>query len=536
MVIALIGIKGISQTTYDVSGIPDSLKKGANVVTRLEDIQFEVSDIDKAHYSVHQVFTILNKLGDPALTFSEQSSKYDYLDDVEIKVYDALGNQVSKSRKKDLSKYGYSHELIDDGMRYYLKIPANSYPVTVEYNYTFKYSETLTYPTYDILTPGQSIQRSSYTVKVPVNLGLRFKEQKIKLAPEIVHDGKYISYTWSVKGVPAIKYEEGGPVSQFCYPAILVAPNSFQYYGSTGEMSSWKTFGQWMQHLLDGLDALPDERRLFFVNLTKDAHSEKEKISLVYDYLQSNFRYVSIQLGIGGVKPFPAKFTDEKKYGDCKGLSFYMFAILKSLGVKSHIALINSRYNSEAIDPDFPMDRFNHVILCVPQKNDSIWLECTSKTTDFNILGSFTENKNALLITENGGVLVPTPRSQSSENVSSAMTYIDLLEDGSGKSSTRLYSKGEYKEVINSILTEKKDDQKDLLVNYLGFKQPDEFKISDSSLSSGCNTEIQLAIEKIPQFIAGNKMFLSPRIYGFWKSKLPLCAGAYAGLLFLPAI
>ncbi len=69
-------------------------------------------------------------------------------------------------------------------------------------------------------------------------------------------------------------------------------------------------------------------------------------------------------------------------------------------------------------------------------EKDSVWLECTSKTADFGVLGSFTENRNALLITENGGVLVPTPMSRASENVIRAYTTVDLKDDGSGKTNT----------------------------------------------------------------------------------------------------
>ena len=70
-----------------------------------------------------------------------------------------------------------------------------------------------------------------------------------------------------------------------------------------------------------------------------------------------------------------------------------MKAALKAVGIKSYIALINAKYNSEPVDPSFPENGFDHVILCIPQPKDSIWLECTSNTTDFGVLGSFTENR-----------------------------------------------------------------------------------------------------------------------------------------------
>jgi hypothetical protein len=169
-------------------------------------------------------------------------------------------------------------------------------------------------------------------------------------------------------------------------------------------------------------------------------------------------------LGIGGFKPFPATFTENKKYGDCKGLSNFMQAALDGVGIKSYQALINRQSNGLPVDPDFPHNRFNHVILFVPLKQDSVWLECTSSSLDFGSLDVSTENKNALLITENGGVLVSTPASNSHSNIFSAYSKVMLKEDGSGDMETIFHTAGEYREMIDDILKAKRDEQKQSLV------------------------------------------------------------------------
>ncbi|MBA4167828.1 MAG: hypothetical protein H0X41_09850 [Chitinophagaceae bacterium] len=273
-----------------------------------------------------------------------------------------------------------------------------------------------------------------------------------------------------------------------------------------------------MKGLTNGIDILPEDRIAFFKNLVKDISSDKEKVALIYKYLQQNFRYVGIQLGIGGYRPFPARFTDEKKYGDCKGLSFYTYSVLKALGIKSYVALINAEYNEEPVDPSFPCNYFNHMILCVPQKNDSLWLECTSKTSDFNYLGNSTENRYALLITEDGSILVPTPASDPSHNKISFSTLIKLNEDGSGQAISMLYVNGDRRRIMDEMLTSKDDDQKDFIVKSLGFREPDNFKLKKVDDE---DIQINLDIEKIPQFTTGAKMFLNPRINGFWIKNLP---------------
>jgi hypothetical protein len=48
-----------AQNIFDLSAVPDNIKKNASVIKRSEEIVFEVKDIDNASYKVHQVLTIL---------------------------------------------------------------------------------------------------------------------------------------------------------------------------------------------------------------------------------------------------------------------------------------------------------------------------------------------------------------------------------------------------------------------------------------------------------------------------------------------
>lgn len=507
---------------YDASTLPDSLLKNAHSVKREETINFEVKDIGFARLSVHQVFTVLDAEAEDVLFFMKESDEFTQLEDAEIKVFDAHGKPVNKYKMKEMKSVGTGDGLVVDGKTYYFQVAAPSYPITVEYDYDVKYKGTLNYPDYHIQMPEQSVENSKYTATVPVTLDLKFKQQHINLPPSVATSGKNKIYVWQVKDLKSTAYEEGSASYESSYPAILLSPNKFSMDGHEGDLSSWKHFGEWYAQLSRGSVNLSDETKSFLLNLVKDSKTNKEKIKILYHYLQSNFRYVSIQLGIGGFKPFDANFVDQKKYGDCKALSNYMEAILDAVGITSYPALVNAEYDKQPVDPAFPHNSFNHVILCVPGKKDTTWLECTSTATDPGVLGSFTENRNALLITPQGGVLVPTPKSFAGENTFHLKTKVILKDDASGESESVMESKGEYKEeVIHYLLNEKKDDQKEYLVKRLGFMQPDNFDITTDKRADSAQTSFKFEIEKVPEFTAGSKMFLNPRIYKIWESPLP---------------
>ena len=75
------------------------------------------------------------------------------------------------------------------------------------------------------------------------------------------------------------------------------------------------------------------------------------KAKKIYQYVQDNTRYISVQVGIGGMQPITAKEVDLVKYGDCKGLTNYTKSLLDIVGVKSNYTrLYASASNQISVD------------------------------------------------------------------------------------------------------------------------------------------------------------------------------------------
>lgn len=79
-----------------------------------------------------------------------------------------------------------------------------------------------------------------------------------------------------------------------------------------------------------------------------------------------------------------------------KILSNYTIALLKEAGIKGYYTIIRAGRNARPIQPNFPSNQFNHVIVSVPNGKDTLWLECTSQTNPFGYQGTFTEDRWAL--------------------------------------------------------------------------------------------------------------------------------------------
>lgn len=512
-----------AQFNYSASAIPDSLKKNADAVTREEYIKFSIKDINTARYEVHEVVTVLNEAGNNYLNFSQYSYKFRSLESAEIKVYDALGFKKATYTKKDMTTVGYGEGLVTEGKVTYLSVNASSYPITIEKNYTVKYNGLFSYPANYFQSPWHAVEKAVFEVEAPADLLFRYKLLNCNYQPVITKsDGKEL-YHWEVKNLAAYKAEKytGGP--DYYVPQVLLAPNKFQLDDYEGDMSSWKNFGLWINQLYEKTTGLKDERKQFFNELVKNAATDIEKAKIIYNYLQTNMRYVSIQLGIGGLRPFPASFVDDKKYGDCKALSNYLKSALNAVGVKANIVIIEGDDKPGLVWEDFPANYFNHVVLCIPQPKDSIWLECTSTTLPFAELGPFTENRKAMMVTENGGVLVNTPISNYVNNTISSNTTITVNENGGAAVIVNYNSTGEERNnMLMGYHDLKDDDKKKIFIRHTEWKQPDYFEVAVSpKIQNPYSITAKMEYENIASFKAGSKLFFEPRLYNFFDEEVP---------------
>jgi len=500
---------------YSALAIPDSLKKDADVVTREEDIKFILKDINSARYEVHQVYTILNEKGKGYLWFQERSDKFQVLDDAEIKVYDASGMKRNTYTKKDMATRAYDPDLVPDGKVTYFNVTAPSYPITIEINYVIRHKGLFIYPGNYFQVPYNSVQHATFEVEAPAEFTFRYKILNCNYQPVITKEGNRVLYHWEVKNLTAFQLEKNSGSSDNYIPQVLLAPNKFQLDNYPGDMSSWKSFGAWMDNLYAKTTGLPDDRKIFYQGMLKNASTDREKAEILYNYLQNNMRYVSIQLGIGGLRPFPASFVDDKKYGDCKALSNYLKSALDAVGVKANVVIIQGSTTPRNVLEDFPADYFNHVILCIPQPKDTIWLECTSTTLPFAELGPFTENRKALMVTDNGGVLVNTPVSNYKDNSRSISTVIEVEADGGAKVNALYSLRGEGRNNLLMYFQDLKDDEKrKFFITQKEWKQPDIFDITTSpGKANPYLVTAKMEYEKIYSFNAGSKLFFEPRLY-----------------------
>jgi hypothetical protein len=504
--------QGIS---YDTLYIPEDMKKEARSVIRLEKAEIDIRDNDRVTYREHRVVTYWTERDFTQRYVVEYTDQFSELDQMDIRLYDANGRLQSRYTKKDMMNQVTGDDLVENYKVYYLQLIPRSFPVTVETESVIRKKGYYQVPTYMICGPFQSVMQSSFTIRHPSSMKITAKPYGIDINPVTDHGEKDVTSTWTVQQLPAQKTEPYSESWRISFPQVRFVASRMNYDGFEGNLSTWKDIGLWINGLVRDRGKLTPDQELQIRGLVHGINDDREKIRVLYQYLQRNFRYVSIQLGIGGYRPFPASFTHDKKYGDCKGLSFYMQSCLQAVGIKSYCALIAAGEDHTPVDPAFSSIPFNHEILCVPMPGkDTVWLECTSNTADFGHLGWFTENRYALLLKEEGGVLVRTPPTRPADNQTQVRTEVKLVEEGSGEVQSQIRTTGDAKARQVNISLQKADEQKQYFVRRLGFTDADDWRVRFGNREQvPFPTDLDLEMERVPDFIAGSKMFLRPRLY-----------------------
>ena len=417
-----MGSSKAADKKFPVSGISAKLMKSANVVKRMEQIEFTIVNTTSTILHRHYALTILNENGDDYASFEGYYDKLHEITSIEGALYDAAGNLVKKLKAKEVKDVsdGDENSLMDDSRKKMHNFYYSNYPYTIEYEVEEKFNNTFIFPTW---LPQEdedfAVEESSYTIIFPEAYKIRYRAFNYTGAPSQTLEKGKIKMMWKVNDVAAIKVPFATVSWKDLTTVVYFAPTDFEIEGYKGNMQTWKDFGKFQNSLNAGKDILPADVIQKVNQLTAGITDVKEKIKILYQYLQQNTRYISIQLGLGGWQPFDASFVAKKGYGDCKALANYMHSLLKAAGIPSNYTIVNAGATGNAknrVIEDFPSNQFNHVIICVPLAKDSMWLECTDQNLPAGYMSDFTANRKAVLITDEGGVLVSTPRYGIDEN------------------------------------------------------------------------------------------------------------------------
>ena len=201
----------------------------------------------------------------------------------------------------------------------------------------------------------------------------------------VTTDGGITRHTFTESDLDALIGESGMP------PWLEVAR-----FISVSTYGDWGALGRWYEALIADQLHLNDELRQLVRDLKAEAKDEKDLVRRIYEHVVTSTRYVGIELGIHGWKPYPVAEVYRRRFGDCKDKASLLVALLREAGIEAHVALVRTiQLGVAAADPP-SMWAFNHAIAWV--KPFDLFLDGTAEQSGLLEIPTMDQGALALIV------------------------------------------------------------------------------------------------------------------------------------------
>jgi hypothetical protein len=350
--------------------------------------------------------------------------------------------EVSEKDSVESALIGVLHgELMGDLRSKVLRIPAAVPGSTIGYEVE---EELQPYALEDDWTFQDTIpvREARYSLELPP--GWSYKATWINHPEEPATRATATHWQWQVQDVQGIKPEFQMPPLAALEGRLAV---SLVPPAGTGEsFQSWRDLGAWYRGLtLDRRVASADIKSKV-AELTGSQTTTLAKMQALAGFVQSDIRYVAIELGIGGLQPHSAPNVFAHRYGDCKDKVTLLSTMLKEIGVESHYLIVNTTRG--AVSDSTPVGlRFNHVILAIQLPQDTqdptlpatltdaklgrlLLFDPTDTYTPLGQLAGALQGGYGLLVTPDGGELIQIPVLPPGTSSIQRTAHLQLDENG----------------------------------------------------------------------------------------------------------
>ena len=403
---------------------------------------------------------INNRLGEKYTEISIPYSKMNKVSKIEGYIKDENGVIIKKLKSGDIIERSTMQDFsfYEDNFVKEFSLIHNIYPYTLCYSYQLQEDEFYCIDEWmPVINSDIPTLKASLTLDVPTDYKISFSSHLIDSVKMDTLETR-IKYSWMTSYSKQYEPEIFSPEKSMNFPEVDIVPVKFKY-DQEGSFASWEKYGNWEYRLMDGLNILPEDEQRTISSLITGIKDDKEKVRILYHYMQDATRYINISVKTGGMKPYPASYVAINKYGDCKALSNYFRSVLSFVGIKSFYSDVQADRQIKKTDLTFPSQQFNHIIVYVPLPKDTLWLDCTSDGP-FNYLGTFTQNRLAFLIDKDDSHFKKTPALSTNDVLESRTIHIHSESENDITADFHTVSKGESYDLLSGLSSSVSDSRR----------------------------------------------------------------------------
>ena len=270
-----------------------------------------------------------------------------------------------------------------------------------------------------------------YTLIAPAQRSFHFNQPRlVGLKSEVERQANEAVYRWAASDVARVDMEPAMP------GFTEVAP-----YLHISTYQSWQEVGRWYWSLVK--DQLQSDQNLKQVaaQTTSGLHSDAEKVRALHRFVIEKTRYVGLEFGIHGYKPYPVSQVLLRRFGDCKDKALLLLALLREVGIESELVLLRSRRAGLVDSEPASLAVFDHAITYVPRLD--LYLAGTAEFAGLDELPSQDLGVMVLRVGWGGNTLARTPVLPAAANRAVRVWKVALAADGSARVDETVTIKGQ---------------------------------------------------------------------------------------------
>ena len=224
--------------------------------------------------------------------------------------------------------------------------------------------------------------------------------------------------TWTADDVPALPPEENSPGS-----------TERAGYLHLSTYRSWEDVGRWYWGLVRDQLVADDRMRAAVREATRGLTAPRDRVRAIYNWVITHTRYVALEFGIHGFKPYPVAQVCARGFGDCKDKASTIVTMLREAGIDASIALVRTRRNGRIETTPASLAIFDHAIAYVPSLD--LFLDGTAEHSAMDELPTGDQGVMALIVNQRGEAhLVETPVYTPDRNVTTVRAEVTLQNSG----------------------------------------------------------------------------------------------------------
>ncbi len=387
----------------------------------LKEIEVKINKDYSYTETMHIIDKIQNeggkKQGEIAIDYDQSREE---ITDIEAHTILQDGTKLPYEKIQDINAPGNFGVYSDNRIKM-ITMPGVVIGSTVEWKYTKKARPVIENHFYDAFrfTCICPIKESRYKITALKDMKLNFKSLNIKIDPRVENAGDEASYTWETRNNEKDEFEEYMPSEEEHIKRVLVST-----------LNDWKELSDWEWSMNKKNLKITPEMKKKALELTNDKELLADKISAIIKYLQTDFRYVSMNIESHSYEPHPSDEIFLNKYGDCKDQTLLAVAMLSEIGVKAWPTLMSTSSELRRLDL-LPMPfYFDHAILNFELDGKRYYTDVLINGYNFQEVPAMLSGKRVFVINDRGGYFAEIPLADNLETTNVSNEKALIRDDG----------------------------------------------------------------------------------------------------------